>query len=102
MYITVNSQLLSYFIIQAVVYSQGSCSHLSIASCIFKHCIFIDILGINPSIVIDDKENYHQEDNKKGPLRLQSFHSQMLLKQMMMTVGSDGMIVSFLCVVLCR
>jgi hypothetical protein len=37
---------------------------------------------------------------KKGPLRILTFRSQMLLKRMMMTVGSDGMIVSFLCLVL--
>jgi hypothetical protein len=61
---------------------------------------FIEILGTNPGIVFDDKENYHQKDNKKGPLRMLSFRSQMLLKWMMMTVGSDGMIVSFLCLVL--
>jgi hypothetical protein len=51
--------------------------------------------------VIDDKENCHQLDNKKGPLRMLSFRSRMLLKQMMMIVDSNGMIVSFLCLVLC-
>jgi hypothetical protein len=51
--------------------------------------------------VFDDKENNHQEDNKKGPLWMLSFRSQMLLKWMMMTLGLDGMIVSFLCLVLC-
>jgi hypothetical protein len=50
--------------------------------------------------VFDDKENCHQEDNKKGPLRMLSFRNRMLLKQMMMTVGSDGMIVPFLYLVL--
>jgi hypothetical protein len=62
--------------------------------------LFLDILGMNPNIMFDDKENCHQEDNKKGPLRLLSSHSRMLLKQMMMTVGSDGMIILFLCLVL--
>jgi hypothetical protein len=61
---------------------------------------FIEILGTNPGFVFDDKENCHQEDNKKGPLRMLSFHSQMLLKWMMMIVGSDEMIVLFLCLVL--
>jgi hypothetical protein len=27
--------------------------------------LFIEILGTNPGIVFDDKENYRQEDNKK-------------------------------------
>jgi hypothetical protein len=50
--------------------------------------------------VFDDKENYHQEDNKKRCLWMLSFHNQVLLKQMMMTVGSDEMIVLFQCLVL--
>jgi hypothetical protein len=58
------------------------------------------MLCTNPGIVFQDKENCHQEDNKKGPLRMLSFHSRMLLKGMMMTVGSDEMIVSFLYLVL--
>jgi hypothetical protein len=29
---------------------------------------FIEILGTNPGIVFDDKENCHQEDNKKKGL----------------------------------
>jgi hypothetical protein len=41
------------------------------------------------SIVFDDKENGHLEDNKKGPLWMLSFRSRMLLKWMMMTLGSD-------------
>jgi hypothetical protein len=57
-------------------------------------------LSTQPGFVFVDKENCHQEDNKKGPLRMLSFHSRMLLKRMMMAVGSDGMIVSFLCLVL--
>jgi hypothetical protein len=61
---------------------------------------FIEILGTNSDIVFDDKENDHQEDNKKGHLRVLSFRIRMLLKWMMMTVGSDGTIVSFLCLVL--
>jgi hypothetical protein len=51
--------------------------------------------------MFDDKVSCHQEDNKKGPLRMLNFCSQMLLKQMMMTVGSYKMIVSFLCLMLC-
>jgi hypothetical protein len=51
--------------------------------------------------MFDDKVSCHQEDNKKGPLRMPNFCSQMLLKQMMMTVGSYKMIVSFLCLMLC-
>jgi hypothetical protein len=66
MSLTLNSQVSSYFIIQAAVCSQGSCSHLSIAWCIFKHCIFfIEILGTNLGIVFDDKENCHHKDNRK-------------------------------------
>jgi hypothetical protein len=34
--------------------------------CICKHCIFfIEILGSNPGILFDDKENRHKKDNKK-------------------------------------
>jgi hypothetical protein len=51
--------------------------------------------------VFNDKENCHKEDNKKGPLMMLSFHSRILLKWMMMTVGSNGMIVLSLCMVLC-
>jgi hypothetical protein len=61
---------------------------------------FIEILGTNPDIVFDDKEKCHQEDNKKRPLRMLSFHSRILLKWMMMTVVSDEIIVSLLCLVL--
>jgi hypothetical protein len=61
---------------------------------------FIEILGTNPDIVFDDKEKCYPEDNKKGPLRMLSFHSRMLLKQMMMTDGSDIMIVLLLSLVL--
>jgi hypothetical protein len=41
MSLTLRSQVPSYFIIQAAVSSQGSCSHLSTAWCIFKCCIFL-------------------------------------------------------------
>jgi hypothetical protein len=66
MSLTLNNQVPSYFIIQAAVCGQGSCSHLSTSWCIFKHCIFfIEILGTNSGIVFDDKEHCHQKDNKK-------------------------------------
>jgi hypothetical protein len=100
MSLALSSEVPSYFIIQATVCSQGLCSHLSTTWCIFKCCIFYRNLSTQPGFVFVDKENCHQEDNKKGPLRMLSFHSRMLLKQMMMSVGSDEMIVSFLYLVL--
>jgi hypothetical protein len=47
--------------------------------------------------VFDDEENCHLEKNKKGHLRILSFRSRTLSKRMLMTVDSDGMMVSFLC-----
>jgi hypothetical protein len=58
---------------------------------------FIEIVGTNPIILFDDKENCHKENNKNGPLRMLTSYSRMLLKWMMITDGSDGMILSFLC-----
>jgi hypothetical protein len=57
--------------------------------------------GTNHSIVFDDKENYDKEDKKKWHLWMLIFHNRMVLIRMMITLGLDGMIVSFLCLVLC-
>jgi hypothetical protein len=46
------------------------------------------------------KCSWHRKIIKNRHSRMLSFCSWMLLKWMMMTVGSDGMIVSFLCLVL--
>jgi hypothetical protein len=65
MSLALSSEVPSYFIIQATVCSQGLCSHLSTTWCIFKCCIFYRNLSTQPGFVFVDKENCHQEDNKK-------------------------------------
>jgi hypothetical protein len=41
---------------------------------------FIEILGTNPDILFDDKENYHQEDNKKWAFKDAEFLQQDVAK----------------------
>jgi hypothetical protein len=67
MSLTLNSQVPSHFII----YKLQSTARVHVL--IFEQLdvslnvvFFIEILGTTPSIVFDDKENCHQEDNKKG------------------------------------
>jgi hypothetical protein len=76
MSVQLGSQVSSNFIVQLAVSSEGSCAQLSTTSFIFECCVFLKkMVGTNPFIVFDDKENCDKEDKKKGPLCMLIFHN---------------------------